>query len=209
MKPTRQNNDINTIKDARNIFNEPRNNLSHEETKRIRKKIRRIEAVHNVLKEKEQKDSLTSRQKNMLRNDERYLKNISMHLKNLKKHFKKLQKYQYGSDCLFNELNEENYSPNNDINVFKEARKVLNERRSNFLCKETKRIRKKLYRIEAVYNVLKEKEQKGSLTSRQKNMLRNDERYLKNISKHLKNLKKNINMAYIIYLLKTMKKTIL
>ena len=85
MKPTRQNNDINTIKDARNIFNELRNNLSHEETKRIRKKIRRIEAVHNVLKEKEQKDSLTSRQKNMLRNDERYLKDISKHLKNLKK----------------------------------------------------------------------------------------------------------------------------
>ena len=82
MKPTRQNNDINTIKDARNIFNEPRNNLSHEETKRIRKKIRRIEAVHNVLKEKEQKDSLTSRQKNMLRNEEKYLKNISKHLKN-------------------------------------------------------------------------------------------------------------------------------
>ena len=85
MKPTRQNNDINTIKDVRNIFNELRNNLSHKETKRIRKKIRRIEAVHNVLKEKEQKDSLTSRQKNMLRNDERYLKNISKHLKNLKK----------------------------------------------------------------------------------------------------------------------------
>ena len=67
MKPTRQNNDINTIKDVRNIFNELRNNLSHKETKRIRKKIRRIEAVHNVLKEKEQKDSLTCRQKNMLR----------------------------------------------------------------------------------------------------------------------------------------------
>ena len=94
----------------------------------------------------------------VLKNIGRYPKNIAKHLKNLKKHFKKLQKYQYGSDCLFNELNEENYSPNNDINVFKEARKVLNERRSNFLCKETKRIRKKLYRIEAVYNVLKEKE---------------------------------------------------
>ena len=94
----------------------------------------------------------------VLKNIGRYPKNIAKHLKNLKKHFKKLQKYQYGSDCLFNELNEENYTPNNDINVFKEARKLLNERRSNFLHKETKRIRKKLYRIEAVYNVLKEKE---------------------------------------------------
>ena len=64
-----------------------RSNLSHEETKRIRKKLRRIEAVYSVLKEKEQKGSLASRQKNLLRNDERYLKNMSIHLKNLKKHF--------------------------------------------------------------------------------------------------------------------------
>ena len=94
MEPTRQNNSINAIKDVRKPFNEIRSNLSDEETKRIRKKLRRIEAVYNVLKEKEQKSSLTSRQKNMLWNDERYLKNISKHLKNLKKHFKKNQ-YDY------------------------------------------------------------------------------------------------------------------
>ena len=82
MELTRQNNDINAIKDARKLFNEIRSNLSNEETKRIRKKLRRIEAVYNVLKEKEQKGSLTSRQKNMLWNDERYLKNFSKHLKN-------------------------------------------------------------------------------------------------------------------------------
>ena len=89
MESTRQNNSINAIKDVRKLFNELRSNLSHEETKRIRKKLRRIEAVYSVLKEKEQKGSLTSRQKNMLRNDEGYLKNISKHLKNLKKHFQK------------------------------------------------------------------------------------------------------------------------
>ena len=94
----------------------------------------------------------------VIKNIGRYPKNIAKHLKNLKKHFKKLQKYQYGIDYLFNEHNEEDYTPNNDVNAFKEARKLLNERRSNFLRKETKRIRKKLYRIEAVYNVLKEKE---------------------------------------------------
>ena len=55
-----------------------------------------------------------------------------------------------------------------------------------FLVKKQRELKK----IEAVYSVLKKKEQKGSLTSRQKNMLRNDERYPKNISKHLKNLKK-------------------
>ena len=88
MKSTRQNDNTNAIKEVRKLFNDVRRNLSHEETKRIRKKLHRIEAVYNVLKEKERKGSLTSRQKNMLSNDERYLKNISIHLKNLKKHLK-------------------------------------------------------------------------------------------------------------------------
>ena len=82
MESTRQNNSINKINNVRMLFNEIRSNRSREEAKRIRKKLRRIEAVHNVLKEKEQKDSLTSIQKNMLRNDEKYLKKISKHLKN-------------------------------------------------------------------------------------------------------------------------------
>ena len=86
----------------------------------------------------------------------------------------------------------ESTKQNNSINVINDARKLLNEIRSNFSHEETKRIREKLYIKEAVYNVLKEKEQKSSLTSRQKNMLENDERYLKNISKYLKNLKKNL-----------------
>ena len=55
---------------------------------------------------------------------------------------------------------------NNSLNVFKEARKLLNERRSNLLRKETNEIRKKLYKKEVVYNFLKEKEQKGSLTNK-------------------------------------------
>ena len=62
---------------------------------------------------------------------------MSMHLKNLKKHFKKLQKYQYGLDYLFNEHNEEDYTTNNDINIFKDAGELLNEHRSNLLLKET------------------------------------------------------------------------
>ena len=52
------------------------------------RELKKIKAVYSVLKKTEQKGSLTSRQKNMLRNDERYPKNISKHLKNLKKHFK-------------------------------------------------------------------------------------------------------------------------
>ena len=63
MESTRQNNNINAIKEVWKLFNDVRNNLSHEETKRIRKKVRRIEAVYSVLKDKENKGSLTSRQK--------------------------------------------------------------------------------------------------------------------------------------------------
>ena len=82
MEATSLNKSINAINDVRTLLNELRSNLSHEETKRIREKLCRIEAVHNVLKEKEQKNSLTSRQKNMLRNDEKFLKKISKRLKN-------------------------------------------------------------------------------------------------------------------------------
>ena len=189
MESTWQNNDISAIKDARKLFNEIRSNLSREEINKIIEKLYKNEAVYNFLKEKEQEDSLTNKERKVLKNIGRYPKNIAKHLRNLKKHFKKLQKYQYGLDYLFNEHNEEGYTSNNDNNVVKVVRKPFNGLRSNLSHEETKKIRKKLRRIEAVYNILKEKEQKSSLTSRQKNMLWNDERYLKNISKHLKNLK--------------------
>ena len=42
----------NAIKEVRELFNEVRSNLSHEEINRIRK-LFRIEAVHNFLKEEE------------------------------------------------------------------------------------------------------------------------------------------------------------
>ena len=67
MEPTSQNNNVNAIKEARKLLNEVRTNLSREETKRNRKKLRRIEAVYNILNEKEQKGSLKSIQENMLR----------------------------------------------------------------------------------------------------------------------------------------------
>ena len=75
------NNNINAVKEARKLFNDVRSNLSHEETKRIRKLYKK-EAACNFLKEKEQEGSLTNRQKNVLKNIDRYLKNISSHLKN-------------------------------------------------------------------------------------------------------------------------------
>ena len=143
MESTRQNNNINAMNGVRMLLYGLRNNLSYEETKRIREKLYKKEAVYNFLMDS-LTNSLTNKEKKVLKNIDRYLKNISMHLTNLKKHFKKLQKYQYGTDYLFNEHNEEDYTSNNNINAFKEARKLLNERRSNLLRKETNEIRKKL-----------------------------------------------------------------
>ena len=118
----------------------------------------------------------------MLKNIDRYLKNISKHLKSLKKHFKKLQKYQYGIDYLFNK--------HSDINAFQEARMLLKECRSNLSREETKRIRKKLNKKEVVYNFLKDKEQKDSLTNEEKKVLKKIDKYLKNFKKDLDKLQK-------------------
>ena len=178
------NNDIKAINDVRTLLNELRDNLSYEETKRIREKLYKKEAVYNFLMKK---DSLTNKEKKVLMNIDRYLKNISMHLKNLKQHFKK---YKYDIDYLFNEHNEEGYATNNDINAFQEARKLLNERRSNLLLKETNEIRKKLHKKEAVYNFLKEKEQNGSLTNEEKKVLKKIDKYLKNFKNDLEKLQK-------------------
>ena len=184
MESTTINNEKN---DVRTLLNELRDHLSYEQTKRIRKKLYKKEAVYNFLMKK---DSLTNKEKKVLNNFDRYLKNINTHLNNFKKHFKKLQKYQYGIDYLFNEHNKEGYVLNNDVNAFQEARKLFKERRSNLLRKETKRIRKELYKKEANYNFLKEKEQEGSLTIKQRKVLKNIDRYLKNFKKDLKKLQK-------------------
>ena len=97
------NNNINAIKEVRELFNEVRSNLSHEETKRIRYNIYKKEAIYNFLKEKY---SLTNKEKIVL-------KNIGKYLKKLNNDLKKLHKYQdnvmYGLDYLFNEINEEGY----------------------------------------------------------------------------------------------------
>ena len=84
----------------------------------------------------------------------------------------------------------EHTTQNNDINVIKEVRKLFNEVRSNLLRKETNEIRKKLYKKEAVYNFLKEKEQKGSLTNRENRVLKKIDRYLKNFKNNLEKLQK-------------------
>ena len=69
MESTTINNDINAIKEVRELFNEHRSILNLEETKRIREKL------YNFLN----KGSLTNEQKN--------------NLKNLKKYSKRFRKY--------------------------------------------------------------------------------------------------------------------
>ena len=72
MEPTSQNNGISAIKEVRELFNEIRSNLSREGTKRIRKEFYKKEVVYNFLKEKEQEGSLTNKQKNVLKNIDKY-----------------------------------------------------------------------------------------------------------------------------------------
>ena len=75
-------------------------------------------------------------------------------------------------------------------NAIKEVREFFNKIRGSLSREETKRIRKKLYKKEVVYNFLKEKEQEGSLTNKQKNVLKNIGRYLKKLNNDFKKLQK-------------------
>ena len=61
MEPQTSNNRINAIKEARELFNEFRINLSRDEAKRIRKNFYKKEVIYNFLKEKEQEGSLTNK----------------------------------------------------------------------------------------------------------------------------------------------------
>ena len=103
MESKTTNNVINAMKEVRELFSGLKSNYSHKETKKIRKELYKKETVYNFLKEK---DSLTNKQKIVL-------KNINKYFNKFKKDFKKLQKYQdnitYGLDYLFNEFNEEDY----------------------------------------------------------------------------------------------------
>ena len=96
--------DSNTeIGETKKLFNNLRNNFSREEIKKHRKNFYKKEQVYNYLKGK---DSLTTREKGVLKNRERYFKKI-------KKDLNKIKIYQYNitSDIshLFNEITKENY----------------------------------------------------------------------------------------------------
>ena len=102
LTPT-ENTVIKAIKEVRKLFSEIRNKFWREETKKIREKFHKKEVVYNVLKETEHKNSLTKKQKVVLKNIEQYFRNF-------KKDLEKLQKYRYNItrdlDHLFNEIND-------------------------------------------------------------------------------------------------------
>ena len=77
---------------------------------------------------------------------------------------------------------------NNHNNAIKEVREFFNEIRGTLSREETKRIRKELHKREVVHNFLKEKEQEGSLTNKQKNVLKNIGRYLKKLNNDFKKI---------------------
>ena len=80
--------DSNTeIGETKKLFNNLRNNFSREEIKKYREKFHKKERVYNYLKGK---DSLTTREKRVLKNIERYFKK-------LKKDLNKIKIYQYNT----------------------------------------------------------------------------------------------------------------
>ena len=81
----------------------------------------------------------------------------------------------------------ESRSTNNVINAIKEVRELFNEVRSNLSREGINRIRKELYKKEAVYNFLKEKD---GLTDKEKIVLKNIGKYLKKLNNDLKKLQK-------------------
>ena len=72
-------------------------------------------------------------------------------------------------------------------NTIKEVRELFIELRSNLSREETKRIRNELYKKEAIYNFLKEKD---GLTDNEKIVLKNIGKYLKKLNNDLKKLQK-------------------
>ena len=72
-------------------------------------------------------------------------------------------------------------------NALKEGRELFNKLRSNLCREETNRIRKELYKKEAVYIFLKEKD---GLTDKEMILLKNIGKYFKKLNNDLKNLNK-------------------
>ena len=166
VNPTATEN-ITAIKEARKLFNDVRSNLSDNEKKVIRRKLYKKEAASHFFKYRESDNTLTDRQRNVLRNIARYSKNTSKHLKNLSKHQKKSEKYDFNISHLF--------SKKKDNNKFQKPKMLLNEHKTNLSLEKIAEIRMNFYRKEFVYNALKKKDK---LSYEENNILKLIEKYL-------------------------------
>ena len=72
-------------------------------------------------------------------------------------------------------------------NAIKEGTELFNEIRGSLSREEISKIRKELYKKEAVYNFLKEKD---DLTDKEKTVLKNIGKYFKKLNSDLKKLNK-------------------
>ena len=119
------NNIINKLKEVRELFNKVRDNLSRKETKTETNFTKKRAFIIFL---KEQTDTLTDKEKIVL-------KNIGKYLKKLNNDLKKLQNYQdnitYGLDYLFNELSEEDYYEPKEIKSAFDASYMLYESRGD------------------------------------------------------------------------------
>ena len=82
------------------------------------------------------------------------------------------------------------------IRDIKETRKLFNELRNSFSRERNKEdkkkdIRGKLHKKEAVYNILKEKEQKTGLSKKEKNVLERISEYFNKLNNDLSKLKRH------------------
>ena len=83
--------------------------------------------------------------------------------------------------------------------AIKEVRELFNELRSNLSREETQRIRNELYKKEAIYNFLKEKD---GLKDKEKIVSKNIGKYLKKLNNDLKKLQKyQDNITYGLHYL--------
>ena len=99
--------DSNTeIGETKKLFNNLRNNFSREEIKKHRDKFHEMEQFYNHLKEIEQKDGLTTKERRVLKNIKKYFKKLKEDLNKIRLHQNKITR---DIGHLFNEITEENY----------------------------------------------------------------------------------------------------
>ena len=94
------------IRETKKIFNNLRDNFSREEIKKSWEKFHKKELVYNHLKEIEQKEGLTMKEKRVLKNIKKYFKKLKEDLNKIRLHQNKITR---DIRHLFNEITEENY----------------------------------------------------------------------------------------------------